>query len=627
MTVNKVLLTEYENRLAQADAALQDKLKRVEEAEPVLKEKESELEVIEEQITLKFAQLMEPEKPLEKTFNVLFDDGSTGIFSEAELGSVETIPKEQFDTLTAILSGDKSSDSIEHPKLIILVSPHAELVSTGKKTLIVKSRDYSGECEKILGFCAGSLVFGTLKMKLPRKVPKSELDELYPLHRVTPEEIEKWWPDVKEFYLYDIYDISPYDSPRHVDIPPGPQTFVKNYKFIEGGKSEQDADTHLVYPDESKKYKGMVHIHGRGKSVHGDVRFQISEEWAIGWTLYIPKGLSKTPESFAEFKRLVDAEIMPIIKEKLSDPTKKFNCSPKKREPIEWLKYEGMVEKGGIGATKHEAGFFYIIDSFDVEYGCSKSYYHEIFTENAKLFKGRITFRLLENKEEWKQTGEGLMTWMMGKSKSQIPYTITTRAVKKKWVPPFEASALPRNIRNKVPEKYAYWKIKDTRKRRELRDELVEEIKKKQVKLDAISQGDAEFKFIKQTWRGQKVIREGPSRTLYYVILKQDKSYFSLALNTSLLSSETAAGLPFSHPIPLWIAKGEIEPGTKLNPTKATPSKIEVLDQGKATVLIEDKVKKFILKGKKIKGVWIAFQQEGSNLWTIQKSESPNRKG
>ena len=390
------------------------------------------------------------------------------------------------------------------------------------------------------------------------------------------------------------------------------------------GSAEDAADPYLVYPDETKKWKGMVHCHGRGRSVHLDFRAQISSEYATGWTLYIPKGLSKVPEDYEEFVRLVDAEIMPIVKETMSNPMKKFNCGKKAPEPVEWLTYKGMVQPGEIGATKHEPGFFYIIDSFDVQFGAQKSYFHEYFCD-GKIFKGRLVFRLLENREEWKKTDEGLMTWMMFNAlKSPLPYTISTRAVKKAWWPPFGVSAVPRNIRNKIPEKYKYWKTKDASSRRELRDELVNEIKKKLLKIDSIGQGD--FKFLKQTWRGQKVIREGPSRTLYYFILKHDKTFFSLALNASLLSSETGAGLPFRHPSLLWTAEGEIPPGTKLNPTKATPSEIEVLDQGKATIFIEDTVRKFILKGKNLKGVWFAFQQEDSNLWTIQKSELPKPK-
>lgn len=200
--------------------------------------------------------------------------------------------------------------------------------------------------------------------------------------------------------------------------------------------------------------------------------------------------------------------------------------------------------------------------------------------------------------------------------------------MKKAWAPPFKASALPRNIRSKVPDRFKYWIIKDASRRREVRDELVNEIKKKLLKLDSIGHG--EFKFLKQTWRGQKVILEGPSRTLYYFVLKRGKNYFALALNASLLASETATGLPFRHPIPLWTAEGEVAPGSKLNPSKATPSNIEVLDQGKVTVLKEkesnSKSTKLILFGKKMKGTWAAFQQDGSNLWTIQKSNLPELK-
>ncbi|MGC9445036.1 MAG: hypothetical protein ACP5E9_08965, partial [Candidatus Methanospirareceae archaeon] len=62
-----------------------------------------------------------------------------------------------------------------------------------------------------------------------------------------------------------------------------------------------------------------------------------------------------------------------------------------------------MVEPGHVGATKNEPGFFYIIDTFEVQYGAQKSYFHEYFCD-GKLFNGRVVFRLLENKEEWKKT-------------------------------------------------------------------------------------------------------------------------------------------------------------------------------------------------------------------------------
>ena len=141
----------------------------------------------------------------------------------------EVAKKLSEEELTILAVNSPDSDS----QAIYLVSPHAELISARKKRLIVKSRDFSQMCKKELIFCSSGLCFGTLKMKPPRKCPLSELDELYPLHRITPAEIKDWWPEVKEFYCYDIYDVTIWKSPRHAEIPQGVQTFIKKVKFLD----------------------------------------------------------------------------------------------------------------------------------------------------------------------------------------------------------------------------------------------------------------------------------------------------------------------------------------------------------------------------------------------------------
>ena len=141
----------------------------------------------------------------------------------------EVIKKLSEEEITILAVNSSDSDS----QAIYLVSPHAELISARKKTLIIKSRDFSQMCEKKLIFCSSGLCFGTLKMKLPRKCPLSELEELYPLHRITPAETKEWWPDVKEFYCYDIYDVVIWDASRHAEIPQGVQTFIKKVKFLD----------------------------------------------------------------------------------------------------------------------------------------------------------------------------------------------------------------------------------------------------------------------------------------------------------------------------------------------------------------------------------------------------------
>lgn len=82
---------------------------------------------------------------------------------------------------------------------------------------------------------------------------------------------------------------------------------------------------------------------------------------------------------------------------------------------------------------------------------------------------------------------------MFFKTKTQLPYVLSARAVDKNWIPPCGTSALPRRIRNKIPEKYKYWEQKEEKKRLEIRDQLIEEIKKKLlVKLDAIKKAKIE---------------------------------------------------------------------------------------------------------------------------------------
>ena len=385
-----------------------------------------------------------------------------------------------------------------------------------------------------------------------------------------------------------------------------------------------DADVYMSPPDEDKTWLGMLHIHGRGKSVHGDLRFQVSKDWAIGWTLYIPKGLSKVPGSYSEFVELVKKEIMPVVEAKLKDPTKRFNCGKKHPEPAEWLDYKGMVEPGEVGATKNEPGFFYIADRFNVEFGAQKPHYHEYFCD-GKLIKGRFCIRLLENKEEWKKTGEGLMTWMAVATKEKTPYVISRRAVTKKWIPGFGHSALPKKLRLKVPETYRYWRYRETSKQREVRDQLVEDLSKKLMKEDAL--GPAIYKVFRQTWKGPTVVREGPSRTRYYFAICQDTKgsvKFALATQNNPLENKELACVTFTEATALCALDAkvtEVKPRSKLNTTEDTPSKIELIERGRASILANTNFRRFRLKDGKLEGTWIAFQrEEGSTIWTLKRA-------
>lgn len=411
-----------------------------------------------------------------------------------------------------------------------------------------------------------------------------------------------------------------------------PDTTATADKLVEASHGETrnrrakvalDADPYMTLPDENTKLLGMCHIHGYGKSVHADLRFQVTSDYGVKWTLHIPKGLSKVAESFKEFKELVDKEIIPIVKNKLEDPRQKFNCGKAEPCPVKWLDFQGMVSKGGVGATKNEAGFFYIIDRFDVEFGAAKSHFHEYFCSgHGRLFKGRIVMTLLENKESWKRTGEGLMTWMCSAALTEkTPYVISSRAVKKKWAPPYNHSALPANLKSKVPKNNEYWTIRDPKNRLKKRDEFVAEIDRKQFELD--STGPASYKILRQTWKGQKVIREGASRTVYYFLICQDNvAKFGLAFQNNPLKNNELTGLAAKEKNKLCdIRKDEnIKPGTALNLTQATPSKIIVLDVGSATILNTSNFKRYKIRTGRMKGTWQAYNREdGSVMWTLRK--------
>ena len=262
----------------------------------------------------------------------------------------------------------------------------------------------------------------------------------------------------------------------------------KRYKDDDStdGKSGQDAEGYIKSPSEDKKWLGMIQFDSRKKNVGIDFRWQVSDSTIAAFTVFVPKGLSKVPENPADAKKILMKEILPMVKENIADPSKKFNCQPKKNISATKDVFEKMI---GYGPGYDKKRFMWTVDNFEVEHGCKKLDYVELFCEND-FISGRIVFVKIPNKAEWKKTPEGDYTWMMFKTKTETPYVLSTRAVDKKWIPPYGASALPRNLRSKIPERFQYWKKKDEKMRLELRDELVEEIKKKLLlKLDAIKKG------------------------------------------------------------------------------------------------------------------------------------------
>lgn len=218
--------------------------------------------------------------------------------------------------------------------------------------------------------------------------------------------------------------------------------------------------------------------------------------------------------------------------------------------------------------------------------------------------------------------------WLSIKPDDLTPYVLDSATVKKDWMPPVGISALPRAIRAQIPKEYRYWKKKTTAKAKQARDALFLAIKAKDVKIDysapygrtttKASMLDASFVLQEQTWRGPIQIRVGPSRTLWHLRLDVGRPELIVAemylnpLDNKRLAADVKDD-PHKESMKL---QGAIKPSHYLNPTKATPSNIEILDSGKASVLAySDKFLKVQLKGELLKGLYEAKRSDGDWLW------------
>lgn len=243
---------------------------------------------------------------------------------------------------------------------------------------------------------------------------------------------------------------------------------------------------YLKYPSEDKKWKFVLQAHLRGKSVHGDLRMQISSDILVGYTLNWIKSIPREATSLTDAKKLIDAKLPQAWKD-LNDPQTKIVTELKKPEPAEWMTIEAEFPEGSVGATKYKKGYMIIVDEGEVEFGALKTSYREYFF-HGKHIPPELSVRQLPN--IWRQrslhtgepekTGKGYTVWMTFASKPD-PYVLSPRAKKEDWYPPKGISALPKKVRDQIPSEFQYWKKSDQKDAHKLRDELIKEIKAKNI--------------------------------------------------------------------------------------------------------------------------------------------------
>jgi len=429
-------------------------------------------------------------------------------------------------------------------------------------------------------------------------------------------------------------------------------------------------DVYLHYPLESKTWKYVIQFHLRGLSIHADFRAQIDDKRLIGWTWSVGKSLlrpmmrrlndkvlqqvgvtrkqidemtvselSQKVRSTKEGKALIkqlsaktqdlsqgqlkalsnevwDDEFQPV----LDNPNNKIVTQRKSPEPMEWLDYEGEVPAGAVGATRELEGQFIIMDKGDIQFGAQKSYFHEYWINGARIKNRRIIVRRLATKPKWEM--EEAFAWMAFFTKpDEAPYTISSRAVTKKWMPPDGISALPKQIRNEIPSEYQYWK-KETPAA--IRDELVKGIKKKDVTVKLSG-----LKFaVKRVWHKGPEVRRGIPVVRNWLLLHDGKKVldawdFGRDSDPTTDMGVTARRKKDEELSELLPESGEISADHPASYTKALPNHFDTSDEGSAQITSDtDDMLQIKLNGKTLHGAYVFVREDsGSEMWTFAKAD------
>lgn len=229
-------------------------------------------------------------------------------------------------------------------------------------------------------------------------------------------------------------------------------------QFIQETIDRGSEDPLLYAPDESRPWRYTIQHHYRGKSAHADIRFEYPE-YCLGWTLMdlVSGAISAPVETLAEAKK-TDADRGAfkvdwkngVFQEVGQGDAVKLQAVVKPPEPSSWLDFEGIVNPGEPGATQELPGVYSVLDTGLVEYGAQRPDFHEYFLKGGKT-KGRLI--------AWKYRDD---TWLVSQPQDQTPYVLSDAAIKDGWLPPIlqtHASALPKEIRDKVPAELQYWKL------------------------------------------------------------------------------------------------------------------------------------------------------------------------
>lgn len=274
------------------------------------------------------------------------------------------------------------------------------------------------------------------------------------------------------------------------------------YKSVEFEKQ----DPYEIIPEEEDApYRYVVQHHARGTTVHSDLRIESRDKkFLVGWTLMdlLPNKVKEPILTMKDAEKANSQDNFKIEWNKKPAKVKmrrtaagnivpaEIRAATKSAEPKNWLDVSGVTEIGQVGATKNFPGVFTIVDKGTVEYGSQKSYFKELFFGSQGKLQGRWVFRqIAEYRREEKVKGvlptslpperpetSGFF-WVLIQPIDQTPYVLSDRAVEKDFISPIRYSALPSELKKKVPLEFQYWKAAKESDRVRVRNAYVEWLK------------------------------------------------------------------------------------------------------------------------------------------------------
>lgn len=342
----------------------------------------------------------------------------------------------------------------------------------------------------------------------------------------------------------------------------------------------KQGDPFMEIPPE-KAYQYVAHNHFRGKSLQSDIRIELRPgKTLIGWTLktQVPVDLAE-PVTTLSRARAMDWADISRIDWSTGEWASGIPVEKKAAHPYAWIDVEGATkapeegEAPPVGGTAEFPGVFRIVDKGSVEYGAQKSDAHEYFFHGGAL-NYRVILRKAVDAERW----------IAMKADDPTPYVL-----KSGWIPPVGISALPGAVRAQVPSSFRYWTEKTSVGARRVRDELVVAIKAGDVKLDfgapfrrAAKASDSDGRFALQ-----RLVELGSERARWYLRIDSGRDDLTVVeVEGDPSSGRTVAKLARDRHRESMSAEGELRPGHYLNPSKETSSRMELVDKGRATVLV-----------------------------------------